>query len=72
MAAAKIILDRVAPARRFSPFELPMVKCRADSAPAHAAILDAVADGALTAGEAEGVSNLVKESWATAPAAIAM
>jgi hypothetical protein len=45
MTAAKIILDRIAPARRSRPFDLPRIESREDKLAAHAAVLEAVADG---------------------------
>jgi hypothetical protein len=53
MTAARIILDRVAPARRDSlvPFNLPKIESAASAAAAGAAILSAVADGSLTPNE---------------------
>src|SRR6202045_4266877 len=49
MAAAKIILDRIAPARRDRPvsFDLPKIERPADAVAASAAILDAVSEGAF-------------------------
>jgi len=62
MTAAKIVLDRIAPARRDSPvtFTLPKIKRPADAVAASAAILAAVADGRLTPGEALEVSKLIE------------
>lgn len=59
MMAAKIILDRIAPVRRSNSFDLPRIECRADRLPARAAILDAVANGDLTPGEAVDIFNLI-------------
>ena len=59
MMAAKIILDRIAPVRRSSSFDLPRIECWADRLPARAAILNAVANGDLTPGEAADIFNLV-------------
>jgi hypothetical protein len=52
MMAAKIILDRIAPVRRSSSFDLPRIEGWADVGAARAALLDAVAAGDLTAAEA--------------------
>ena len=62
MTAARIILDRIAPARRDSPvtFTLPKIKRPADAVAASAAILAAVADGRITPGEALEVSKLIE------------
>ena len=62
MTAARIVLDRIAPARRDSPvaFALPKIKRPADAVAASAAILAAVADGRLTPGEALEVSKLIE------------
>ena len=59
MMAAKIILDRIAPVRRTNSFDLPRIECRADRLPARAAILDAVANGDLTPGDAADIFNLI-------------
>jgi hypothetical protein len=58
MTAAKIILDRIAPVRRSNSFDLPRIERRADRR-ARAAILDAVANGDLTPGEAADIFNLI-------------
>jgi hypothetical protein len=62
MTAARIVLDRIAPARRDNPvaFALPKIKRPADAVAASAAILSAVADGRLTPGEALEVSKLIE------------
>ena len=62
MTAARIILDRIAPARRDSPvtFTLPKIKRPADAVAASAALLSAVADGRITPGEALEVSKLIE------------
>jgi hypothetical protein len=62
MTAARIVLDRIAPARRDNPvtFALPKIKRPADAVAASAAILAAVADGRLTPGEALEVSKLIE------------
>jgi hypothetical protein len=61
MTAARIVLDRIAPARRDNPvtFALPKIKRPADAVAASAAILSAVADGRLTPGEALEISKLI-------------
>jgi hypothetical protein len=59
MAAAKIILDRIAPVRRSRAFALPAVTCEADKAKAHEAVLDAVANGDLMPGEIRDVCRLI-------------
>ena len=62
MTAARIVLDRIAPARRDNPvtFALPKIKRPADAVAASAAILAAVAGGRLTPGEALEVSKLIE------------
>lgn len=61
MTAARIIFDRIAPARRDNPvsFELPRIERPADAVAAHSAILAAVANGEITPGEAAEVSKLI-------------
>lgn len=61
MTAARIVLDRIAPARRDNPvsFELPKIESAADAVAAQSAILSAVANGEITPGEAAEVSKLV-------------
>lgn len=61
LTAAKIVLDRIAPARRDNPvrFDLPAINSPADAAKASAAILAAVAAGELTPSEADQVSKVV-------------
>jgi hypothetical protein len=59
MAAAKIILDRIAPVPRSRPFNLPRVECTDDVIPANAAILEATANGDLAPVDALEVSRLV-------------
>jgi hypothetical protein len=61
MTAARIVLDRIAPARRDNPvsFALPMIESAADAAKAMAAILAAVANGAVTPSEADQVAKIV-------------
>jgi len=61
MTAARIVLDRILPARRDNPvtFALPKIKRPADAVAASAALLSAVADGRLTPGEALEISKLI-------------
>ena len=61
LVAARIVLDRIAPARRDNPvaFELPKIESAADAVAAQSAILSAVANGELTPGEAAEVSKLI-------------
>lgn len=61
MTAARIVLDRIAPARRDNPvtIALPKIESAADAAKAMAGVLDAVADGELTPCEAEQVAKLI-------------
>ena len=61
LAAARLVLDRIAPARRDNPvrFDLPAIDCPADAAKASAAILAAVAAGELTPSEADQVCKVV-------------
>ena len=61
MTAARIVLDRIAPARRDNPvtFSLPKIRRPADAVAASAALLAAVAGGRLTPGEALEVSKLI-------------
>jgi len=63
MTAAKLVLERIAPARKDSPvaFELPKIERPADAVAASAAILAAVAAGDLTPSEADGVLRLLAE-----------
>ena len=61
MAAARIVLDRLFPARRDNPvsFALPKIENAGDAAKAMAAILTAVAAGAITPSEADQVAKIV-------------
>jgi len=61
MTAARIVLDRIAPARRDNPvsFELPKIESASDAVAASSAILQAVANGELTPGEASDVARLI-------------
>jgi hypothetical protein len=61
MTAAKIILDRIAPVRRSSSFDLPRIEGWADVGAARAAILEAVADGNLMPSEAADIFKLVEK-----------
>src|ERR1700730_14672760 len=71
MAAAKIILDRIAPVRRSSTFVLPGIEHWAVMAAMREAILTAVSEGDLTPGEAVDVNKLatlfVRAASADAP-----
>lgn len=62
MAAARIVLDRLYPARRDNPvsFELPAIETAEDASRAMGAILTAVAAGDVTPGEAEAVGKLIE------------
>jgi len=62
MTAAKIVLDRIAPARRDGPvrFELPKIETAAQASKAMGAILEAVAAGDITPGEAGEVGKIVE------------
>ena len=59
IAAAKIILDRLAPIRRSATFVLPDVEKWTDIAAMRKAILTAVSEGDLMPGEAVDVNKLV-------------
>lgn len=62
MTAARIVVDRLCPARKDTTinFSLPQIESAADAAGAMAAILSAVAAGDLTPAEAETVTKLVE------------
>ena len=62
MAALRLCLDRIAPARRdrHVVFELPPVACAADAVKASAALVAAVADGNLTPAEAGELGKLIE------------
>ena len=62
MTAARIVMDRIAPARRDNPvsFELPKIDKGTDAAKGMSAILDAVAAGDMTPSEANEVSRLIE------------
>jgi hypothetical protein len=59
--ALRLCLDRIVPPRRERPisFAMPKIGSAKDAAGAMAALIAAVADGSITAGEAEGVTRLV-------------
>lgn len=61
MTAARIVLDRIAPARRDNlvSLELPKIESAADAVAAQTAILSAVANGEITPSEAAEVSKLI-------------
>jgi hypothetical protein len=61
MTAARLVLDRIAPARRDNPvrFDLPEIGTASEAAKAMAAIVAAVAAGELTPSEAEQVAKIV-------------
>ena len=61
MTAARIVLDRIAPARRDSPvrFDLPEIGSADDIASAIGAVLSAVASGELSPGEGLTLSSIV-------------
>lgn len=61
MTAARLVLDRIAPARRDNPvrFELPEIGTAAEAAKAMGALVAAVAAGELTPSEAEQVAKIV-------------
>jgi len=58
MAAAKIILDRIAPIRRSATFVLPEFEQWTDMAAMRAAILTAVSEGDIMPGEAVDINKL--------------
>ncbi len=61
MTAARLVLDRIAPARRDSPvsFALPPIETAADAAAAMASVLAAVANGSVTPSEADQIAKVV-------------
>src|SRR3954449_11785529 len=61
MVALRLCLDRICPPRRDRPvtFSLRKIETAADAKAASAAILQAVADGELTPGEAADLSKLL-------------
>jgi hypothetical protein len=60
-AAARLIIDRVAPARKDATieFELPQIKTTSDAVAATGAILQAVSAGDISPGEGETLSSMV-------------
>jgi len=62
LTAARLVLDRIAPARRDGPvrFELPKIETAAQASKAMGAILEAVAAGDITPGEAGEVGKIVE------------
>ena len=62
LMAARIVLDRILPARkdRSVTFNLPVIVTAADATTASAAILKAVADGDLAPGEAAEIMALIE------------
>jgi hypothetical protein len=62
MVAAKIVLDRISPARKGRPihFELPEARTADDVAAALAAVVSAMADGELTPDEAALVASVLE------------
>jgi hypothetical protein len=61
MTAAKIVLDRVVPARKGSPvsFSLPPIRSAAEALEASNAVLSACANGEITPQEAAEINNLI-------------
>lgn len=61
MAACRLILDRVAPARKGQPlvFDLPKIQSAADIAAAMASLVAAVAGGKISPAEAGDVANII-------------
>jgi hypothetical protein len=61
MAALRLCLERLLPARRDRPvaFELPKIKTAADALEASSAVLAACAEGTLSPGEATEIMALV-------------
>ena len=62
VGAAKVLLDRIWPARkgRPTPLPLPSVRTAADTTEALGAVVAAVADGTLTAEEAQAVGAVLE------------
>jgi len=63
MTAARIVLDRIAPARRDSPvrFDLPEIDSGADIPSAMGAVIAAVACGEISPGEGQAISALLEQ-----------
>lgn len=61
MTAIRLVLERVAPARKDYPvsFDLPEVNSTADAARAMAALMAAVAEGSITPSEGSEVTKLI-------------
>lgn len=61
MQAARIVLDRIAPARRDSPirFAMPAIESAGEASKVMSALLAAVAAGEITPSEAEQVAKIV-------------
>ena len=61
MAACRLVLDRVAPARKGQPliFDLPKIESAADIATAMAALVAAVAGGKISPAEANEVAGII-------------
>lgn len=62
MTAARIVLDRLCPARKDNPvtFMMPKIESAADATKATAAILEAIATGDITPAEGEVVGRLIE------------
>ena len=62
MAALRLCVERIAPARKDFPvsFDLPQIETAQDAVEAARFVLRAVAEGALTPSEADGVMKLVE------------
>jgi hypothetical protein len=62
MAAARLVLERIAPARKGRPvaFPLPPVQSAADLPAAMAAVVQAVASGELTTDEASSIATVLE------------
>lgn len=62
-AALKIVMDRLIPPRRdrHLSIALPEIRNASDAASAMAAVINEVAGGNITAGEAEGLTKLIGE-----------
>lgn len=63
VTALRLCLDRIAPPRRdrLTTFNVPPIRSAADAITAMGAIVEAVADGRLTSGEAANVSKLCRD-----------